>query len=114
MYKEFWLGLIGGIFGIIGALAAITVGSAGEVITGSSSGLYLQGSVALLFSIVGIAIPAVMDTRKWIGAIMIASGIIVLMMISMFGVLPMVLFVIGGIIAIKNRDSEESQNRSLK
>lgn len=116
MGKEFWLGLIGGIFGILGALAAIVVGSFGEAVTGSSEGLYVLGSVALLFSIVGMGAPAVIDTKKWIGAIMIISGIVVLVAISMFGVLTLILFVIGGIIALKNggSGSKKSSSRTRK
>ncbi|KXA97607.1 hypothetical protein AKJ39_03155 [candidate division MSBL1 archaeon SCGC-AAA259J03] len=91
MDREFWLGLIGGIFGILGAIAAIIVGAAGEALTGSSEGLYAQGAVAMIFSIVGIVAPAILDKKKWVGVLMIISGIIVLIAISS-SLTPLALF----------------------
>lgn len=112
MDKDFWLGLIGGVFGILGAIAAFVIGATGEALTGSSEGLYAQGGVALIFSIVGIVAPAILDTKKWTGVLMIVSGIIVLIAIGLFGVLTVILFIIGGAVALKNRESENRRQSS--
>lgn len=105
MDKDFWLGLTGGIFGILGGIAAFVMGAAGEALSGSAGGLYGQGFVAIIFSMAGIIAPALMDEKRWIGVIMILSGIIVFIAIGLFGVISLILFIVGGIIALKNRDS---------
>ena len=56
MAKGFWLGIIGGIFGILAALLVVLIGGVGEAFqaTGASS-LYANAAGAFIFSIVGMA-----------------------------------------------------------
>ncbi len=99
--KETWLGSIGGILGIVGGVVAIIFGATfffGEVV-----GLYAQHTIAVIFSVTGIASPVVISSKKWSGVLMIISGLIVLLAINLFGMLTTILFIIGGGITLKNR-----------
>jgi len=101
MSKSFWLGLIGGIFGFLGAMFAIFVGIAGEAFgSANASQFYALGSSAMVFSTLGIA-GACLSGRKIGGWLMIISAIMVLISISLFGVLPFVLLLIGGIVTLR-------------
>jgi hypothetical protein len=66
--KAFWLGIIGGIFGILGAVLAILIQSISNAFSATSgSSLYYNAAGAIIFSIVGIA-GGVLETRKILGA----------------------------------------------
>ena len=68
MAKGFWLGIIGGILGILAALLVVLIGGVGEAFqaTGASS-LYANAAGAFIFSIVGMA-GGVLEKRKMIAA----------------------------------------------
>jgi uncharacterized membrane protein len=104
MAKGFWLGIIGGIFGILAALLVVLIGGVGEAFqaTGASS-LYANAAGAFIFSIVGMA-GGVLEKRKIIAAaLMIIGAFGVLISISLFGVLTFILFLIGGIIILMQK-----------
>lgn len=111
MSKEFWLGVIGGIFGIMGGIFAIVVSGVGaEFGAEGASDLYLLGGSAILFSIIGLACGAMEGRKRWRGVGMLVSGIAVLISISLFGVLTAILFVIGGILILRGGSSSEDGN----
>lgn len=102
MEKEFILALIGGIFGILGGIIAVAVGSVGAAFGMGSGGLYAQGALAVIFSIVGIICGSIIiDRKRLAGGLMILSAIIVLVAVSLFGVLTFILFLISGILILR-------------
>ena len=104
MAKGFWLGIIGGIFGILAALLVVLIGGVGEAFqaTGASS-LYANAAGAFIFSIVGM-VGGVLEKRKIIAAaLMIIGAFGVLISISLFGVLTFILFLIGGIVILMRK-----------
>lgn len=104
MGKAFWLGIIGGIFGILAAVLVVLIGGIGEAFnaTGASS-LYANAAGAFVFSIVGIA-GGVLEQRKTIGAaLMIVGALGVVISISLFGVLTFILFLVGGILILMQK-----------
>ena len=107
MAKAFWLGIIGGIFGILAAVLVVMIGGIGKAFnaTGASS-LYTNAAGALIFSIVGIA-GGVLEKRKIIGAALMFIGAVgVLLSISLFGVLSLILFAVGGILILMQKKEQ--------
>lgn len=99
--KPFWLGLIGVIFGFLfGLFAILFAGVASAFGAEGADNIIGQGIVAILFSILGF-VGSTINNRKIGGILMIICGIIVLIAIGGFGVLPCILFVIGGIISLR-------------
>jgi hypothetical protein len=98
MAKAFCLGIIGGIFGILAAVLVVMIGRMGEAFnaTGASS-FYTNAAGAFISSIVGIE-GVVLEKRKILGAALMFIGAVgVLISISLFGVLSLILFAVGGI-----------------
>lgn len=107
MGKAFWLGIIGGIFGILAAVLVVLIGGFGEAFnTSGASSLYANAAGAFVFSIVGIA-GGVLETRKILGAaLMIIGAFGVLISISLFGVLTFILFLVGGILILMQKKEQ--------
>ncbi|MGZ4849062.1 MAG: hypothetical protein ACXV3D_05290 [Halobacteriota archaeon] len=108
MSKVFWLGVIGLIFGILGAVFAILVQGIGEAF-GSTGGtnLYYNAAGAIVFSVIGM-IGAALEQRRILGGLlMIIGGIGVLISISAFGIITVILFVLGGILILARRQKTE-------
>lgn len=104
MGEELWLGSMGGIFGILGSLATVVTGA--EALALGAGGLYASATIAIIFSMMGMISPVVIDAKRWVGVLMIISGIIVLLAIPLlFGALPLILFISGGLVALKDRRS---------
>jgi hypothetical protein len=100
MGKAFWIGIIGGIFGILGAILAYLIASFG------TSSLFTNAAGALIFSVVGI-IGGVLETRKMLGAaLMIIGAFGVVISISIFGVLTFILFLVGGIVILMQKKEQ--------
>jgi hypothetical protein len=99
---ELLLGILGGVFGIFGAIAAILLGGLGAAFAASGSGqITVLGISALFASIVGIGAAAfVLNNPKMGGIILIISAIWLLISISLFGVLGAVLLGLAGLLAI--------------
>lgn len=104
MGKAFWLGIIGGIFGILAAILVVLIGGIGEAFNATgASALYTNAAGAFVFSIVGIA-GGVLEQRKIIGAaLMIVGALGVIVSISLFGVLTFILFLVGGILILMQK-----------
>jgi hypothetical protein len=107
MGKAFWLGIIGGIFGILGAVLAIMIQSLSETFNATSgTNLYYNAAAAIIFSIVGIA-GGVLETRKILGAaLMIIGALGVVISIGAFGILTFVLFLVGGILILMQKKEQ--------
>ncbi|MBM7552112.1 DUF4064 domain-containing protein [Thalassobacillus pellis] len=103
---EFVLGLIGGIFGFIGAIMALFLGGLDAALnsTGTSeiSGL---GWMAFLFSILAVVGAVVVRNKAKAGGIMlIIAAVGGLISISMFYLIPAVLIGIAGIMGVVRKD----------
>ena len=126
MGNAFWLGIVGGIFGILAVVLIVLLGGMGEAfdaILGSQPYTNAAGA-ALIFSLVGIT-GGVLEDRKILGAALMIIGALgalisigllsalsfgqflaaliplgVLISISLFGVLTFVLFLLGGLIIL--------------
>jgi len=101
MAKAFWLGIIGGIFGILAAVLIVMIGGIGEAFSATeASSLYTNAAGAFIFSIVGIA-GGLLEKRKILAAALMFIGAVgVLLSISLFGVLSLILFAVGGILIL--------------
>ncbi|MDD5457757.1 MAG: DUF4064 domain-containing protein [Candidatus Margulisbacteria bacterium] len=100
---ELVLGLLGGIFGFFGALFAIGIGGlAGAFGASGASDVVGLGFVAIIFSIIGIiGAVSVKSKSKTAGWLMIISAFGGLISISMAFLLPFILLLIGGIMALR-------------
>jgi hypothetical protein len=94
---SFWLGFVGGVFGILGGVIAFMAGSFSPYVGGDTE-LYWLGAGAIIFSILGI-VGGVFDKKPKVGGtLMIVAAIGILVSISLFGVLSCMLFLVGGIL----------------
>jgi hypothetical protein len=108
MSRAVWLGIIGGIFGILGAVLLIIIQSISESFNAATGGapIYYNAAGAIIFSIVGIA-GGVLETRKILGAaLMIIGALGVFISISVFGILTFVLFLVGGILILRQKKEQ--------
>jgi hypothetical protein len=95
---SFWLGFVGGVFGILGGVFAWMMGSVSEAFNGSSGDLYALGFGAIIFAILGIVGGVFEKKPKIGGSLMIVAAIGILISISLLGVLSCILFFVGGIL----------------
>jgi len=131
MGRPFWLGIIGGIFGILAGIGvALIAGILGDLSgslhtvlvrvnevynsTGSSGfhtivivsnvpELYASAAGAILFSIVGI-IGGILEKNRILGGVfMIIGAIGVLFSVGILGILSFILFVVGGFLIFIER-----------
>lgn len=100
---ELVLGLLGGIFGFFGALFAIGIGGlAGAFGASGASDVVGLGFAAIIFSIIGIiGAVSVKSKSKTAGWLMIISAFGGLISISFAYLLPFILLLIGGIMALR-------------
>lgn len=92
---EFVLALLGGIFGIFGAIFSIMFGSL------TQSNVQFLGWSALVFSAVAIVSSVLVRIKpKIAGGLMLVSAIGGLVSISLFYVLPFILLIVGGLMAV--------------
>ncbi len=104
MAKSFWLGIIGGIFGILGGIFAIMVGGLSAAFDlQDANTLFWLGILAIIVSIVGMVAGSLKDPRLG-GWLLVASAIGIFIAISLFGVLPAILFLIGGVLKLTRND----------
>ncbi|MGB9371608.1 MAG: zinc ribbon domain-containing protein [Halobacteriota archaeon] len=109
MGKAFWLGMIGGFLGFVGAIIAVLVGgiSAAYSTSSQSTVLYGLGLSAFIFSIVGV-IGGVFERKRLIGGLlMLIAAVAVLVSISLFGVLPFLFFLVGAIVIFARKTEHE-------
>jgi len=103
---EFVLGLIGGIFGFIGAIMALFVGGVDAAFsdTGTSQVTSLGWS-AFLFSILAIVGSVVIRSRSTLGGVfLVVAAIGGFISISMFYLVPGILILIAGIMGFVRKD----------
>ena len=104
---EFVLGLIGGIFGFIGAIIALAIGGLGNAFGAEgASTISSLGWLAIVFSILGIVGCVVVRSKSKLGGVfMLISAIGGLISISFFYALSFVLLLLAGLMGIfKKKD----------
>ncbi|MCT4583988.1 MAG: hypothetical protein N4A54_03600 [Peptostreptococcaceae bacterium] len=107
------LGILGGVFGMLGGLFAIFVGSFGEAFNGDSGGLGSLGISAFIFSTLGIIAACLVSSKtKFAGWALVISAIGIVISISMFGVIPGILFLIAGILTLTKKDKKINQEET--
>ncbi len=97
------LGLLGGIFGLIGAITAIMFGGLGQALNASgASSIVGAGVMAIVFSIIGIVGAVLVKSRnRTAGYMMLISAFGGLICISLAYVISFILLLIGGIMALR-------------
>ena len=110
---EFVLGLIGGIFGIISGVMALMMGSIGSAIGSGSGGLGTLGGWAIILSVLGIVGACIVSSKAkmggWFMAIAAVGGTI---SVSMFYILPGILLIIAGLMALIRKDNATTQTKN--
>lgn len=103
---EFTLGILGGIFGFLGAGFILFFGSIYSSLGGKDASILVSsGWAAVLFAILGITGAALVKNKaKLGGAFMIISAIGGIISISFMYALSFVLLLIAGIMAILRKD----------
>ncbi|EIJ79177.1 hypothetical protein PB1_16509 [Bacillus methanolicus PB1] len=106
---EFVLGLLGGIFGFIGAFMALFIGGVDAAFSSSGTSEVIGlGWAAVILSILGIIGSVVVKSKaKFGGILMLISAIGGVISISMFYILPGVLLLIAGLMGIFRKDKNK-------
>ncbi len=99
---EFTWGLIGGIIGVIVAFIALAIGGVAGAFNAEGASMVVSlGWFALLFAIIGIVGGALVKNHTKVGGwLMIVGAIGGIISISIFYILPCVLLIIGGLMAL--------------
>lgn len=93
---ELVLGIIGGIFALIGATAALFLGAGFNVDSAISGGLF-----SILFSIIAIvAVVFISKNPKIVSIILILSALVIFITVGLFGFLGAILILIAGVLGI--------------
>lgn len=108
---EFVLGLIGGIFGFVGAIMALFIGEVDAAFSSSGSSTVTGlGWAAFLFSILAIIGSIVVKSKAKVGGILlIVSAIGGTISISMFYLIPAVFLLIAGLMGVFRKDKNTEQ-----
>lgn len=106
---EFVLGLIGGLFGFIGAILALFIGGVDAALSDSgTSSVIGLGWSAFIFSILAIIGSVVVRSKAKVGGIiLLIAAIGGLISISMFYLVPAILITIAGIMGLVRKEKEE-------
>jgi len=99
---EFVLGLLGGIFGFIGAIIAMFIGGIGSVLGAEDASTVIGlGWLAILFAIIGIVGAALVRNKTKLGGLfMIVSAVGGVISVSFGYALAFVLLIIAGLMAV--------------
>jgi len=103
---EMILGIIGGIFGLLGAVAALFIGGVGSAINmPNATTITGLGFLAIIASIMGLVGAALVNSRtKIAGALMVTSAVLGLIAISAFYLLGTILLGIAGFLALIRKE----------
>lgn len=103
------MGIIGGVFGILASIFAMTVGGLGSAF-GAEGGDQIigLGFAAMLFSILGIIAGAIAKSkRKLAGWLLLISGIAGFICISMFFTISGILFIVAGLMGVFSKNEKK-------
>ena len=106
---ELVLGIIGGIFGFLGSIFSMSVGGIVSAFDGGNL-IFVLGISAMLFSILGLVGGLITEKkRKLGGTFMVIAAIAGIVSISFFFVLPGILFLIGGVMALFRKEDDNNE-----
>lgn len=99
---EMILGITGSIFGMLGGLFAIMVGSIGNEFEASDSGqVYGLGIAVIITCIFTLILSCIINKKRvFISILLIVGGILNFVFISFFGILSGILILVSGILAL--------------
>jgi hypothetical protein len=98
---EMVLGLIGSLFAFGSSFFALLFGAVDEAVKGSASEISTQGGTSFVFSAIALIASILVNWMpKFMGILMIISGVVILVATGLFGVVPAILLVIGGLMGI--------------
>lgn len=110
------LGILGGVFGLFGAGAALTIGGVGGAVGAENAGTVIGGgTAALILSVLGIIGGALALAKpKLAGWLMLISGIGGIIAIFVLYLVPGALLLVGGILALAARKASVEKPGALK
>jgi len=100
------LGIIGGIFGILVGIFVVLVGGVGGALgVAGAKTVVGQGLGAIILAIIGLIGGAIVKGKpKLAGWMMILSGVLGFIAVSVFWFISGILLIVGGILALRSRD----------
>jgi len=98
---SFVLGLIGGILGFITAFFGFFLSIFASSIRSSVPWIFVFSTIGIIGSVI------VRSKPKIGGIIMLISGLVIVIFSSLFGLLPMILLVLGGILGITYKERKK-------
>lgn len=112
MHKAFWLGLVGGIPGIIVSLMLIVGASLGEALgeeyleyTGL---LFTLGIIGTICSIVGM-IGGALERQKLVGAFLLfGTAVVMFIFLTLVGAFTTIFFIIAGVLMLRDHLKERN------
>jgi len=104
MKRSFLLGIAGGIFSFLMGILAIFIMAMGQA---DGVDIDLTINIALAFSAGILGIVGGVVSNKNGGVILIVSAVLALIATSLFGILPFILLLVGGILAFRERVAPE-------
>ena len=108
---ELVLGIIGGVLGLIMGTIALFVGGINSAFGGGETVVGL-GFAALLLSVLGIVGAAFVNSKtKVAGWFMLIAGIGGFISISLFYLVPGIMFIIGGLMALLRKDKKKDKKK---
>jgi hypothetical protein len=107
MKRSFLLGILGGIFSFLMGVLVVLPIAIGQANGAVDTDLTINIVLAFLAGILGM-VGGVVGNGKG-GAILIISGVLALIGTSLFGILPFILLIVGGVLAFRERKFPESE-----
>lgn len=99
---EMILGIMGSIFGMLGGLFAIMVGSIGNEFEASDSGqVFGLGIAVILTCIITLILSCIINKKRVLmGVLLVIGGLLNFIFIGFFGILSGILILVAGILAL--------------
>lgn len=103
------MGIIGGVFGIIASILAMTLGGIGSAFEADGANQIVGlGFAAMLFSILGIIGGSIAKSKtKLAGIFLLVSGVGGFICISLFYTISGILFIVAGLIGVFSKTSNK-------
>lgn len=99
---EMTLGIMGSIFGMLGGLFAIVIGSIGDAFADKDAGQIFGLGIAVIITCIFTLILSCIINKKrvLVGTLLVIGGILNFVFISFFGILSGILILVSGVLAL--------------